>query len=140
VNEFPDHFKQVFDHDWGHTEAMITDGTVPLYTIRGEGPFSKPGDTDASKNCGHRGGLLPWQRSDVAFRQHLAVPMHKGLITARHLWSHDAHEDQLTPCQFFRMDLTAQLFQYINNMHAIVSEMSAFWEGQRLRSTKLLIM
>jgi hypothetical protein len=53
---------------------------------------------------------------------------------------HDEDQEKLTPCQFFRLDLTDNLFCYIKNMHRLVSEMSVFWREERLHVKKMLIM
>jgi hypothetical protein len=53
---------------------------------------------------------------------------------------HDEDQEQLTPCHLSPTDLTPKMFQYINNMHSTVSEMSAVWEAERFHVKKLLIM
>jgi hypothetical protein len=40
----------------------------------------------------------------------LTVPMHKDSMMVLHACRHDEDQEKLTPCQFFSLDLTAEIF------------------------------
>jgi hypothetical protein len=67
LTEFLEHFKRMFDEDWGYTKEMLQDIRLVRDMIGDDGTFLDPHVEDESDNWASRGALLQSCRELVAY-------------------------------------------------------------------------